>query len=68
MENQLSVSSESASSNMQRDASVALDNVVSENPVIQRALGRLKESQSKEQSHSGFVNHGSHNTHSKSGW
>ncbi|MBS3913948.1 MAG: hypothetical protein KG003_05580 [Bacteroidetes bacterium] len=44
------------------------DNAPAENPIILRALGRLKESQIKENPHAGFKNHGSHNTHSKSLW
>jgi len=40
----------------------------SDNPVINRALERLKASQSQENPYSGFKNHGSHNTHNTSTW
>jgi hypothetical protein len=68
MENQLATVSEITLSTIQSGDKVTLDNVVAENPVIQRALGRLKESQSMENPHSGFKNHGSHSTHSKGMW
>lgn len=42
--------------------------VLPDNPVIQRALRRLKESQEKENHVSHYTKHGSHSTHSKGSW
>ena len=39
-----------------------------ENPVILRALRRLKDSQEKENHVSHYTKHGSHATHSKGSW
>jgi len=42
--------------------------VLPDNPIIQRALRRLKESQEKENHVSHYTKHGSHSTHSKGSW
>lgn len=42
--------------------------VASDNPVIQRALRRLKESQTKDNHVAYYTKHGSHSTHSKGSW
>lgn len=38
------------------------------NPVLQRAFLKLKASQEDGSNHSGFKNHGSHNTHNRGPW
>ena len=39
-----------------------------DNPVIQRAIRRLKDSREKENHVSHYTKHGSHSTHSKGSW
>jgi hypothetical protein len=69
MNNQNASLSQNTPDSFQKEDNNSQTNLVSDNPVIQRALRRLKNSQEKENHVSHYTKHGSHSSHSKGiGW
>ena len=68
MDNQSKNSSTNTLNSIQRDAKATLNKDVVENPVIQRALRKLKESQTSDNHVSHYTKHSSHAVKFSSTW